>query len=60
VGLLLIDRFHFGVQLAPGKWVAAVVILLAQAYLLLGPSSPGEETAVVAAHTVAVDRRDVA
>jgi hypothetical protein len=39
VGLLLIDRFHFGVQLAPGKWVAAVVILVAQGYLLLGPRS---------------------
>ena len=34
VGLLLIDRFHFGVHLAPGKWVAAVVILAAQGYLL--------------------------
>ena len=38
VGLLLIDRFHFGVHLAPGKWVAAVIILVAQGYLLLGPS----------------------
>ena len=27
VGLLLIDRFHFGVHLSAGKWVAAVVIL---------------------------------
>jgi multidrug transporter EmrE-like cation transporter len=39
VGLLLIDRFHFGVHMDPSKWVAVVVILLAQGYLLLGPAS---------------------
>ncbi len=53
VGLLLIDRFHFGVQLSAGKWVAAVVILLAQGYLLLGPSGPAED-ATVATATVSV------
>ena len=37
VGLLLIDRFQYGVHLAPGKWVAVGVILVAQGYLLLGP-----------------------
>ena len=36
---------HFGVHLAPGKWVAAVVILAAQGYLLLGPSGSVEEPA---------------
>ncbi|SRR5580765_9069727 len=35
VGLLLIDRWHYGVHLAPTKWAAIVVILAAQAYLLM-------------------------
>jgi hypothetical protein len=35
VGLLLIDRLHYGIHLAPTKWVAIVVILAAQAYLLV-------------------------
>lgn len=38
VGLLVIDRLQYGVHLAPGKWVAVGVILVAQGYLLLGPS----------------------
>ena len=59
VGLLLIDRFYFGVHLAPGKWVAAVVILAAQGYLLLGPSGSAEEP-VVAVPTVVVETRDAA
>ena len=42
VALLLIDRFQYGVQLAPGKWVAVTVILLAQGYLVLGPSAAAE------------------
>lgn len=59
VGLLLIDRFHFGVQLAPGKWVAAVVILVAQGYLLLGPSGAADEP-VVAGSPVVAESRDAA
>jgi hypothetical protein len=39
VGLLLLDRFRYGVHLAPDKWVAIAVILLAQGYLLLGPTA---------------------
>jgi len=42
VGLLMIDRLHYGVHLAPGKWVAVAVILLAQGYLLLGPTGAVE------------------
>ena len=38
VGLLVIDRLQFGVHLAPGTWVAVGAILVAQGYLLLGPS----------------------
>jgi hypothetical protein len=41
VALLLIDRFQYGVHLAPGKWVAVGVILVAQAYLVLGPAGVG-------------------
>jgi hypothetical protein len=39
VGLLLIDRWRYGVELSTGKWVAVAVVLLAQGYLLLTPSS---------------------
>jgi hypothetical protein len=60
VGLLLIDRFHYGVHLAPGKWVAAVVILVAQGYLLLGPGGAEDETVVVASSNVTVETRDAA
>lgn len=38
VGLLLLDRFRYDVVLPPGKWTAVVVILVAQAYLVLAPS----------------------
>lgn len=39
VGLLLLDRLHYGIHLAPGKWAAIVVILAAQAYLLMPVAS---------------------
>lgn len=37
VGVLLLDRFRYGVELSPGAWVAVGVLLLAQAYLVLVP-----------------------
>jgi len=40
VGLLLLDRFRYGVEMPTGKWVAVAIILAAQAYLLMAPSSP--------------------
>jgi hypothetical protein len=43
VALLLIDRFQYGVHLAPGKWVAVGVMLVAQAYLVLGPAGVNVE-----------------
>ena len=46
VGLVLVDRWRYGVQLPTGKWVAIVVVLVAQAYLVLAPSA---ETGGVAA-----------
>ena len=45
VGVLLLDRFRYGADLTSGAWVAIVVILAAQAYLVLGahPSTPAAE-----------------
>jgi hypothetical protein len=37
VGLVLIDRWVYGVELPLGKWVAIGVVLLAQGYLVLAP-----------------------
>jgi hypothetical protein len=39
VGLVLIDRWRYGVELPPGKWVAIGVVLVAQAYLVLAPGA---------------------
>lgn len=39
VGVLLVDRFRYDVQLSPGKVVAVLAMLAAQAYLLIAPSS---------------------
>lgn len=39
VGIILVDRLHFGATLPAGKLVAVVVILAAQGYLLLAPST---------------------
>ncbi len=39
VGLLLIDRFRYGVEFSTSKWIAIMVILVLQAYLVLAPNS---------------------
>lgn len=39
VGLLVVDRVRYGVELPAGKWVAVVVLLGAQAYLVLAPTA---------------------
>jgi hypothetical protein len=39
VGVLVIERVRYGVELPTGKWAAIVVIVLLQAYLVLGPST---------------------
>ncbi|GAA2495558.1 hypothetical protein [Terrabacter carboxydivorans] len=39
VGLVLVDRWRYGVELPTGKWVAIGVVLVAQAYLVLAPSA---------------------
>jgi hypothetical protein len=48
VGVLLLDRIRYGVELSTGQWVAVVVILAAQVYLLLGPDRAATPTAPVA------------
>jgi hypothetical protein len=42
VGLLLLERIRYAVELPSGKWAAIVAILVLQAYLILAPngSSP--------------------
>jgi hypothetical protein len=45
VGVVLLDRFRYGATMPAGKWVAVGVVLLAQGYLLLAPSSPAEAAA---------------
>jgi hypothetical protein len=42
VGLLLVDRFRYGVEFPTGKWAAIVVILALQAYLILAPNGKPE------------------
>jgi hypothetical protein len=44
VGLLVLDHARYGVTLAPSKWVAVVLILVLQTYLVIGPSSPRSGT----------------
>jgi len=39
VGVVLLDRFRYGVIHSPGTWLAIVVLLAAQAYLILAPHS---------------------
>jgi hypothetical protein len=48
VGVLVLDRFHYGTQVSRGQWAAVAVLLAAQTYLVLAPSMP------VAVPTVAV------
>src|SRR4051812_30064551 len=39
VGVVLLDRFRYGVIPAPGTWLAIAVLLAAQAYLILAPAA---------------------
>ena len=39
VGLVLIDRWRYGVELPVGKWVAVGIVLAAQGYLVLAPGA---------------------
>lgn len=38
VGVILLDRFHYGVDVPTAKWLAVSAILGLEGYLLLGPS----------------------
>ncbi|WP_392542445.1 hypothetical protein [Oryzobacter telluris] len=48
VGIVVVDRVHFGATLPAGKMAAIVVILAAQGYLLLAPSPTTSGTTVEA------------
>ncbi len=41
VGILIVERVRYNVNLPPGKWVAIVAILCLQAYLVLAPAGRG-------------------
>jgi len=56
ISLLLLDRIHYGISLAPGKWIAIVVILAAQAYLVLGHDRSAAEQQPKAAIAASIDR----
>jgi hypothetical protein len=44
VGVVLLDRFRYGTPVSRGQWAAVVVVIAAQAYLLLAPSAaPGTQ-----------------
>jgi hypothetical protein len=57
VGVLLLDRYRYDAQLPVGKWVAVVVIIAAQAYLVLGagPSAVTADQPESAGTSVVVD-----
>jgi hypothetical protein len=54
VGVLLLDRFKYGVDLPAGKWIAVGVLLVAQAYLLLAPDRPASSAPAAAAERITV------
>jgi hypothetical protein len=39
IGVVLVDRYRYGVPMPSGRWLAVAVIVAAEAYLLLGPRS---------------------
>jgi len=41
VGILLLERMRYGVELSTGKWIAICVVVVAQAYLILGGPPKG-------------------
>jgi len=53
VGVVLLDRFKYGVTLPTGKWVAIAILLVAQAYLLLGPTKEAPAAPAAAARSAA-------
>lgn len=49
VGVLLLDAFRYGARLPQGAWVAVVVLLAAQAYLLVATSPDPAASATASA-----------
>lgn len=56
VGVILLDRYRYGVDMPRGHWVAIAIIIAAQAYLLVGlpgaPTLPGSDGAGEATNQV--------
>jgi len=44
VGVVLLDRFRYGQVLGPDKWAAIVLIIAAQTYLMVAPTSGATPT----------------
>lgn len=45
VGVLLLDRLHYDRHIGAGAWVAVVILIAAQAYLVLHPATDVEDVA---------------
>ncbi|HEX2807982.1 MAG TPA: hypothetical protein VHN80_17610 [Kineosporiaceae bacterium] len=45
IGVVLLDRFRYQTPISRGQWAAVVVVIAAQAYLLLGGSDAGPAAA---------------
>jgi hypothetical protein len=52
VGVLLVDHYRYGTRMPVGSWVAVVVIIAAQAYLLVGPGDSPATTSQAQNRTV--------
>ena len=50
---MLLDRFHYGAPVPRGHWAAIVLIIAAQAYLLLAPAGTPPSVARGAASAMA-------
>jgi hypothetical protein len=52
VGLVMMDRFRYGVEMSPGRWAAILAIVVLQAYLVLGGVDGGAGEADVSVQPV--------
>jgi hypothetical protein len=46
VGVVVLDRYHYGAQVSRGQWAAVGVLLAAQAYLILAPAQASSSPSV--------------
>jgi hypothetical protein len=55
VGVVLVDHYRYGTPMTTSRSIAVVVILLAQAFLLLGPGGQSQAPGTAGSHVVAPD-----